>query len=82
MTKKYRELREDNKRYNRRRNNGEGRRHGGTEKTATNIPSGFGLRIQKSASVSREGTGQMTIIVRCPYVHLVTELKRIFKGNA
>ncbi|MCP4630416.1 MAG: hypothetical protein GY850_43940 [bacterium] len=23
----------------------------------------------------------MTIIVRCPYAHLVTELKRIFRGN-
>ena len=45
------------------------------------IPTGFKLKVLKSALVSKEGTGQMSIIVQRPYAHLVTELQRIFKGQ-
>ena len=45
-------------------------------------PDGFLLRVLKSAPFSKEGAGQMNIIVPRAYAHLVSELRRVFKGQA
>ncbi|MBW1671307.1 MAG: hypothetical protein JRF20_08860 [Deltaproteobacteria bacterium] len=45
------------------------------------ILKGFLLRILKSASISKEEAGQMSIIVLRPYDYLVTELLKVFKGQ-
>ena len=45
------------------------------------IPEGFLLSILKSASISKEEVGQMSIIVLRPYDYLVTELLKVFKGQ-
>ncbi len=48
---------------------------------AVTTPDGFLLRVLKSTPVSKQGAGQMNIIVPQPYAHLVSELRRIFKGQ-
>ena len=45
------------------------------------IPEGFLLSILKSASISKEEVGQMSIIVLRPSDYLVTELLKVFKGQ-
>lgn len=42
---------------------------------------GFLLKILKSAPISKEEAGQMSIIVRRPYDYLETELLKVFKGQ-
>ncbi len=44
-------------------------------------PDGFLLRVLKSGSFSKEGVGQMNIVVPQAYAHLVSELRRVFKGQ-
>ncbi len=46
-----------------------------------NILNAFILRILKSASLSKEEVGQMSIIVQRPYSYLLTELQRVFDSQ-
>ena len=45
------------------------------------ILEGFLLKILKSAPISKEEAGQMSIIVRQPYDYLEKELLKVFKGQ-
>jgi len=48
---------------------------------AMTTPDGFLLRVLKSAPFSKQGAGEMNIIVSQPYAHLVSVLGRVFKGQ-
>ena len=45
------------------------------------ILDGFLLRILKSASISKDEDGKISIIVLRPYNYLVSDLQRVFKGK-
>ncbi|HEA65710.1 MAG TPA: hypothetical protein ENI07_02645 [Desulfobacterales bacterium] len=44
-------------------------------------PDGFLLRVLKSTPFSKQGAGQMNIIVPQQYANLISELRRVFKGQ-